>query len=320
MTPAGDRPACAVHGTLFNADILVSHSNLDRVVLWMMGTLLSFCVMAVSIRTLAAHLTIFEILTMRSGIGLFILCAILAARPTLRPALAPRRLGLHLLRNGTHYAGQYMWALALTLMPLATVFALEFTMPAWTALLATFTLGERMTPSRIGVVVLGLIGVLIILRPGLATFHPAALLVLCAAFCYAISMVATKQLTSTASPFAIVFWMNLMQLPMSLAGSSLDFPLQLTSHDIVPILGVGAAGLSSHFCLSNAFRAGEAGVVVPLDFLRIPLIACVGWWFYNEPLDVFVFIGALVIVSGVIWNLRAETRRFPATAMARPAT
>lgn len=297
----------------------MNRSNLIRVVLWMMGTLLSFCVMAVSIRELAADLTIFEILSLRSGLGLLVLCALLAVRPALRASIAPRRLGLHLVRNGTHYAGQYMWALAITLLPLATVFALEFTMPAWTALLATFTLGERMTASRIGVVVLGLTGVLIILRPGMETFHPAALLVLAAAFCYAISMVATKQLTSNQSPFAIVFWMNVMQLPMSLAGSSPDFILHLTAHDILPMLGVGAAGLSSHYCLSNAFRAGDAGVVVPLDFLRSPLIACVGWWLYNEPLDIFVFAGALVIVSGVVWNLRAETRRLPVPLRARAA-
>ena len=295
---------------LFKPGNIVNKSNLIRVVLWMTGALLSFCMMAISIRALSAHITVFEILSLRSGSGILMLCAIVLLRPSLRSHLRPRRLWMHLIRNSTHYTGQYMWALALTLLPLATVFALEFTMPAWTALLATFLLAERMTTSRAGVVVLGLLGVLIILRPGLATFQPAALLVLCAAFAYAVSMIATKKLTSTESPFAIVFWMNVMQFPMSLAGSSLDFATHLTSHDILPIAGVAIAGLSSHFCLSNAFSVGEAGVVVPLDFLRIPLIALLGWWIYGEPLDVFVFLGAAVIVSGVVWNLRAETLRF----------
>ena len=86
-----------------------------------------------------------------------------------------------------------MWALSLTMLPLAMVFALEFTMPAWTALLAVWFLHERMTPSRLGVVVLGLIGVLVILRPGIAGFNPAAILVLLAAFGYAITMITTKQ-------------------------------------------------------------------------------------------------------------------------------
>jgi drug/metabolite transporter (DMT)-like permease len=284
--------------------------------MWMTGALLSFCVMAVSVRALAANLSIFEVLAIRSTFGLVVLCTILAFSPALRLTIRRQRIGWHLLRNSAHYAGQYMWALSLTLLPLATVFALEFTMPAWTVIMATIVLGERMGPSRIGVVVLGLIGVLIILRPGIATFHPTALLVLAAAFAYAVSMINTKFLTRTESAFAIIFWMNVMQLPMSLAGSSLDFPLRLTGHDILPIFGIGISGLSSHFCLSNAFRCGDASVVVPLDFLRIPLIACVGWWFYGEPLDIFVFIGALTIISGVIWNLRAETRRFSAVAPA----
>ena len=77
----------------------------------------------------------------------------------------------------------------------------------------------------------------------------------------------------------------------------------------MPALGVGIAGLTSHYCLSNAFRAGDATLVVPLDFMRIPLIAVVGWVFYGEALDIFVLLGALIIVSGVLWNLRAESRR-----------
>ena len=72
-------------------------------------------------------------------------------------------------------------------------------------------------------------------------------------------------------------------------------------------MGVGIAGLTSHYCLSNAFRAGDATLVVPLDFMRIPLIAVVGWAFYGERLDIFVLLGALIIVAGVLWNLRSET-------------
>ncbi|MPZ54912.1 MAG: EamA family transporter [Rhizobiales bacterium] len=285
----------------------------------MSGALISFCVMAVSVRALAGNLSIFEILTIRSGFGVLTLGTILAFSPMLRRTIVTRRIGLHLLRNSTHYAGQYMWALSLTLLPLATVFTLEFTMPAWTMLLATLVLGERMTPSRIGAVVLGLVGVLIILRPGVAAFQPAALLVLTAAFAYAVSMINTKQLTNTEASFAIIFWMNVMQLPMSLAGSALDFPLRLTSADLLPVIGIGVSGVSSHYCLSNAFRAGDASVVVPLDFLRIPLIAWVGWWIYSETVDIFVIAGALTIVSGVIWNLRAESRPILPPVARRPA-
>lgn len=284
--------------------------KLARVVLWMIGALLSFSIMAVSIRELSrAGLSIFEILAIRSGVALLVLLILLAVRPDLRLHAVPRRMGLHLFRNTIHYASQFSWALSLTMLPLATVFALEFTMPAWTAVLAVWFLHERMTASRFGVVVLGLIGVLVILRPGIASFDPAAILVLMAAFGYAITMITTKKLTITETTFAIIFWMAVIQFPLSLIGSNPTAFLNLDTRHILPAMGVGTAGLTSHYCLSNAFRSGDATLVVPLDFMRIPLIAVVGWAFYGERLDIFVLLGALIIVSGVLWNLRSEVAR-----------
>jgi drug/metabolite transporter (DMT)-like permease len=288
---------------------MADQSHLGRVILWMSGALLSFSAMAVSIRGLAGRLNIFEILSIRSFCGIVVLLALAAARPQLRKELAPRRMALHAVRNSVHFAAQYAWALSLTLLPLATVFALEFTMPAWVALLAMPMLGERMTLSRAGSVVLGFVGVLVIARPGLGTFQPAVLLVLAAAVGYAIALIATKQLTGTVTTFAILFWMNVMQLPMGLIGSDPLFALRLGAAQLPFVIAVGVAGLSSHFCLTNAFRAGDATVVVPFDFLRIPLIATVGWLFYGETLDALVFLGAAVIISGVVWNLRAEWRQ-----------
>ncbi len=283
--------------------------QLARVVLWMTGALLSFCVMAVAIRKLSGPLTIMEILALRAALGLLIIGAVAVFRPDERHSINMRRLPLHILRNSVHFGSQYLWALGLVLLPLATVFALEFTMPAWTIVLAPFFLGERMTRSRIGAVILGLIGVLVILRPGVESFKPAALIVLVAALGYGAQNIATKKLTSTESTFAIVFWMNVIQLILALIFAGPFFFDKLTPELIPAVAGIGAAGLFAHFCLSNAFRAGDASVVVPLDFLRIPLIAVIGWWLYDEPLDVFVFAGAGLIISGILWNLRSEMHR-----------
>ncbi|MGI8854040.1 MAG: DMT family transporter [Methyloceanibacter sp.] len=285
----------------------MDNSKLARVVLWMVGALLSFSAMAISIRVLATHgFSIFEILAVRSSTALIILGALLIVRPALRPLVRPHRMKLQVLRNVVHYAGQYLWALGLTMLPLATVFSLEFTMPTWTALLAAWLLHERLTPSRIGVVVLGLIGVLVILRPGLVSINPAAFLVLLAAVAYAVTMIATKKLTATETTFGIIFWMAAIQFPLSVIGSDPAVVFRLHLGDILPMLGVGIAGTTSHYCLSNAFRSGDATLVVPLDFMRIPLIAVVGWALYGESLDIFVLVGALIIIAGVLWNLRSE--------------
>jgi len=274
----------------------------------MTGTLLSFSVMAVSIRLLAGTLSVFEILTVRSFGALLILFSLLALNPGLRPAARTKRIPMHFFRSAIHFAGQYSWATALTLLPFATVFALEFTLPVWVLILAVVVLGEKLTSGRIVVIVLGFIGCLVILRPGLIAFQPASILVLLCSFFYAVFNVATKQMTSTETTFGIVFWMNLLQFPLAAAGSDPLFVTRLEAWQFAPIAGVGIAGLSAHYCMARAFRYGDASLVIPLDFLRVPLIALVGWLFFGESVDALVFVGAGIILAGILWNLRLEAR------------
>ena len=281
----------------------------------MTGALVSFSVSAVAVRALSKQLTTFEILSVRSGFGLFFMLALILIQPALRHEVSTRRMPMHLWRNTTHLLGQYVWVLAITLLPLATVFALEFTMPMWVALLAVPMLGEKLSVARVGSVIVGFLGVLVIVRPGHESFQPAALLVLCAAFSFALSLIATKQLTANVGTFTIIFWMNALQFPVTLLvpvifmGGDLLFIAKLGWAELIPAVALGASGLTSHYCLTNAFRSGDASVVVPIDFLRIPLIAVVGYLLYGESVDVFVFLGAAMIVCGVLWNLRAESRR-----------
>jgi drug/metabolite transporter (DMT)-like permease len=288
---------------------LPKRTNLPAVILWMTGTLLAFSVMAVSVRQLSGFLNLFEILMVRSVGGLAILLAIAMMRPQLFKLLALRRPGIHLIRNGSHFLSSLAWVYAVALLPLATVFAIEFMMPVWGGLLAVFILGERATMSRIGSVVLGFIGVLVILRPGLEAFQPAALAVLAASFGYAVTSIATKKLIPVQDTIAILFWMNAMQMGMALIGTDPAFPLRLEPTQWIWLAGIALSGTAAHYCLTNALRAGDAIVVIPLDFLRIPLIALIGWLFYAERIDLAVFVGAGIIVSGLVWNLRAEMRR-----------
>jgi drug/metabolite transporter (DMT)-like permease len=280
--------------------------NIVRVVLWMTGTLLSFSVLAVSIRVLAGALSVFEILTVRCTGAILILVTLLIIRPSLRPDVRTKRIPMHFFRSAIHFAGQFCWATSLTLLPFATVFALEFTLPVWVLILAVVILGEKLTTGRIIVIVLGFIGCLVILRPGLIAFQPASLLVLTASFFYAVFNVATKQMTTTETTFGIVFWMNLLQFPLALSGSDPLFFLRFELWQALPLAGVGVSGLLAHYCMAKAFRYGDASLVVPLDFLRVPLIATVGWMFFGESLDLLVFVGALIILAGILWNLREE--------------
>jgi drug/metabolite transporter (DMT)-like permease len=304
-----DRNALAAAARPISRTCAIRRADIAWLSLWMSGTLLSFTVMAISVRALAGALSSFEMMSFRSAFGLSVMLALVVARPSLRRDLSLRRLRLHALRNTLHFGSQIGWTVAVTLLPLATLFALEFTMPAWVALFAVLALGERMTASRVGAVVVCFVGVLVIVRPGLGGFQPAALIALGTALAFALVAICTKKLVTTESTFAILFWMSLMQLPMSLAGSDPLFITRLEGWMALPLLGVAVAGLSTHFCLTNAFRHGDASVVIPLDFLRVPFIALIGALFYAEPLDGLVFAGGGLILAGIVWNLRGDARR-----------
>lgn len=282
--------------------------NLGIAVLWMVGALASFSLSAVSIRELAQALTIFELLSLRSLFGVAVIVAAACFTRGGVRQLALHRAGLQGLRHGVHWIGQAGWAYGVTVLPLATVFAVEFTSPIWVTLLALVFLGERITAPKIGAVGLGILGVLIILRPGYLPVGLPSLVVLLAALSFAVTAVATKTLTRTETTLAILFWMNLVQLPLNLVWCDPTFPLRIEVAQLPWLTGICVTGVSSHYCLTQAFRHGDATLVVPMDFLRVPLIALVGWWLYGERLDPIVFLGAASVVAGITWNLVAASR------------
>src|SRR5262249_52460996 len=149
----------------------------------MSGAVLSFCAMAVAARELLAHLSVFAVLFFRTAVALLIVLAVALPR---RAPLGTKLIRVHLWRNLFHLGGQWSWVYAIGALPLATVFAIEFTSPIFTALLAFVFLGERMNGGRLVMLGLGFVGVLLILRPGLAVVQPAALVMVVGALCFAV--------------------------------------------------------------------------------------------------------------------------------------
>lgn len=270
------------------------------------GALLSFLAMAIGGRELSVELDTFGILFFRSLVGLAVVSLLLVRSGWRQITL--RRLPLQVARNAAHFVGQFGWFYGVALIPLAEVFAIEFTTPAWTALLAALILGERLTRSRLAAVALGLAGIVVILRPGAAVIEPAALAVLLGAAAYGLAYVLTKKLSSTETPLAIVFYMTAVQLPLALVPSALDWVTP--SPALWPwLLLVGVAGLSAHYCLTRALALADATVVVPFDFLRLPLALLAGFVLYAETVEPSVLAGAGLILLGNYLNIRAERRR-----------
>jgi drug/metabolite transporter (DMT)-like permease len=261
--------------------------------------------MAIASRELLRHLGIFEILFFRTGVSLLIVLG--AALGTGIATLKTRRFGLHLWRNGLHLGGQASWVYAIGALPLATVFAIEFTAPIWTAALAVLFLGERFNRGRAVMLALGLAGVLVILRPGLGVFQPASLVMLFGSLCFAIQFIGTKKLSTTESPLAVLFWMSVIQTPFCLAAALPGWVAPGVEQ--LPWIGViGAGSFTAHYCMTRAMKLADAMVIVPVDFFRLPLIAVVGAVFYAEPFDLAVIGGALMIFAGVYYSMRSEPR------------
>ncbi len=271
----------------------------------MTGTLLSFMAMAVAARELSDTLTPFQIIFFRSTVSLVII-SILIFRTGPR-AFTTRHLRLHLARNTAHFIAQYGWFYGIAFLPLAQVFAIEFTLPVWSAIFAVLILHERLTLPRTTAVILGLTGMLIILRPGLGEVNTAALVVLFSAVCLGLAHTLTKTIVVHDAPATILFYMSLIQLPLGLCFSVHNWH----TPDLMRmpwILVVGISSLTAHFCMAKALELSRATVVIPIDFLRLPLIALVGALVYQEPLDGYLFIGAAVMLSGNLINIRAEQK------------
>jgi drug/metabolite transporter (DMT)-like permease len=270
------------------------------------GAILSFCAMAVSVRELSGAHDPFQILFFRSILGAAVLGLVVVR---LGPGLLRTpQWGWHAIRHSVHFAAQAGWVYSLALLPLAQVFAIEFTSPVWGSILAVLLLGERLGRGRLLALMAGFAGILVILRPGLDALPPAALVMLVSAVGFGFINVLTKRLTRTDAPVTILFWMctaqAMLALPLSLPNWSAPAPA-----DTPWLILVGLCGLSAHYCLNKALSLADAMVVLPMEFLRLPVIALAGLVLYREPLDPWVLAGGGIIAAGVWLNLRGEAQR-----------
>lgn len=275
----------------------------------MIGTIISFSVMAVAGRELASTLDTFEIMLYRSAFGCVIVGLVLTWARRWRD-IRTQKLGIHALRNLSHFAGQNLWFYAVGVIPLAQVFALEFTTPLWVILFATLLLKERLTGIRVLCGVLGFIGVLMILRPGQTELSPGVITAMSAAVFFALSIILTKKLTATDSIACIMFYLTSMQLVFGLIAAGWDGDITLPGRgDIAFVLAIAIAGLVAHFCYTKALSLAPASVVSPVDFARLPTIVVLGWLLYSEPMDPWIILGAVIIFAGNYLNILTETRR-----------
>ncbi len=267
----------------------------------MAGWLTLMTVIAVAGREATRTLPVWQVMELRSLIGLVLLYPLVRAAGGFA-AMRTARLRQHAARNMVHYLAQAGWFFALGMIPLAQVVAIEFTMPIWTAVLAVAFLGERVDRAKLLAIGFGLVGVGIIVRPAAAGLNAGQLIALAAAVGFAVSVTMTKSLTRTDNATVIMFWMLAVQAVLGLVPAALSWRAPDT-RVIGWVLLVAFCGTFSHYCMARALRHAEATVLVPIDFLRVPLTALTGWAIYGERVDLLTVVGTALVLAGNLANL-----------------
>jgi drug/metabolite transporter (DMT)-like permease len=270
---------------------------------WWMSAWLSFMlVMPVAGREAARELQLVQVMEMRSLLGLLMIYPLVHRFGGLK-AMRTARPGLHVARNVIHYLAQYGWFLAITLIPLAQVVSIEFTMPLWTAILAVAFIGERMSIWKNAAIALGLLGVLIIIRPGAGELNVGQMIALATAVGFGISVTMVKSLTRSESALSIMFWMVVVQAAVGLVPALMVWHWP-SIYGWGWVVLIAFCGTFSHYCMAQALRYADATVVVPMDFMRVPLSALLGWLVYSESIDYLTAVGAALILAGNLLNLK----------------
>ena len=293
--PSNHRPA--------HPETLTVATQVRRAGPWIAGWLALMLVVTVAGRQATRELDVFQIMELRSLLGLVLLWPLVRAAGG-AVALRSRQVPLHVGRNIAHYAAQYGWFVALTLIPLGHVVAIEFTMPIWTVLLAAAFLGERLNRWKVAAVLLGALGVTLIARPGGGGAMGAGqYIALAAALGFAVSVTMVKSLARTEPAVTIMFWMLAVQSVLGLVPALMVW--RWPSAEAWAWVGlIAVAGTYAHYCMASAMRHADATVVVPMDFLRVPLTALAGWALFAEGIDAMMWLGTALILAGNLLNLR----------------
>jgi drug/metabolite transporter (DMT)-like permease len=280
----------------------------------------------VAIKALSGDYALHQVILTRAIIGLVFLAIIMAATRVPIHTLVTRRPRGHLLRVGFVLISNVTYFVALAAMPLADAVAIAFVSPLMVTVLSVVVLGEHVGPRRWAAVVVGMVGVIIMFRPGAGVFQPAAILVLISALGYAATNLMTRQMRDTESAFALNFYVQIGFIIVStamglgfgdghLAASSDPSIAFLFRGWVWPPMADWPAFLATSFAVTvggllvgQAYRTGEMALIAPFEYVAVPLAVIWGVVFFNTFPDIYAWIGIALIVGAGLYTLWRETR------------
>jgi drug/metabolite transporter (DMT)-like permease len=298
-------------------------------------SVLFFSINDVAIKFLSGGYALHQVVLIRSVIGLFIIMAVIAPFTSGWAIARTKRLKMHILRGLCVVFANMTFFLGLAAMPLADAVAIFFVSPLVITLFSVVFLGEVVGPRRWAAIAVGLIGVLVMMRPGTAAFQVASLLPLAAAVCYAGLHILTRRIGGTESAATMAFYIQVVFLFVGvsfglIAGDgrfgdqsdlSLAFLFRAWSWPAVadyPIfLLIGAGTAVAGYLISQAYRVAEASYVAPFEYLALPMAVVWGVVVFDEFPDLWDFVGMALILGAGLFMVWREARAKP-VALQRP--
>lgn len=273
---------------------------------WMLGMVLSFVAMVLCVRLLADAISSWEQVFLRSVFGLVFMLVAMTRRGGF-PKIRTKRIGMHFTRAGLTYLGVATWFYALARMELAQAVAIHFTLPLFGVVFAIIFLNEEVTVNRWIATIVGFCGALVIIQPGVVELELIAFVVLFSAAAYGAGDIALKKLSETESSALIVLMLNLIMVPMSLVPALFDWTWPRLE-DVWLILMLGLTGVSAHYCLARSMALADASIVIPMEFLRLPLLAAAGYYLFDEVPNEWTLVGAAIICGATYYMTRDSGR------------
>ncbi len=221
------------------------------------------------------------------------------------PDIRTRRLPLHILRTVIALCSIGTYFIALKLLPLAEAVSIGFSSPLFMAILSIPLLGERVGPRRWLAIIVGLIGVLIIIRPGMVPLSWGAVAALGSGILYAFGLIASRRLAATESLPGLMFWFSAIGLVTTGALLPFDWRMPVMA-DLLPIAVVMLLTTIAQLCLTQAFRYGEVSLIAPLEYTALVWGSFYGWLIWDELPDTWVFVGAGIMVASGIYLIHRE--------------
>ena len=261
--------------------------------------------MVIFIRKASENLHVLEVVFFRNLLAFIVMLPLL--RSTGLAAIKMNNTRLFFMRGFVGAIGMIAGFTCLTLIPLAQATAISFSQPLFITIGATLFLGEIIKGRTIAAIIVGVIGMLIIVQPGFNSFSFGIMLAIISALALSVNALIVKKLTITDSPQAIIMWMVIMLIPITFIPAITVW--QWPSFETwLYLWGIAILGTLAHFSWTKSYAMAEITSLEPIGFIKLPIIALLGWMIFAEIPGTWTWVGGLIIFMSTIYISQREAK------------